>query len=222
MFRKTLVVSFALTVLSLVFSGPFSGPALAQGWAEYINQEERFGINFPGEPESVASSFEMPSGASYPANIYHTEDSAGRYVLTVVNYEGANRDEIETILDDAIDVMRGSGGDVTYDEVAVYDGMETQMMQFANADQSRRFVALIHPPPSARLHRLYIVEGHAAANLPIPGHFQQSLFIVDLMGERVRYSTDIEGNKFRVQPNTGGMPLLAPECAPGLPCLAYE
>jgi len=218
MLRNVLVISIAMTI----FSVQLSGPAFAQGWAEYVNQEERFGINFPGEPERVASSFEMASGVSYPANIYRTEDSAGRYVLTVVNYEGATRDEVETILDDAIEVMRASGGDVTYDEVAVYDGMETQMMQFANADQSRRFVALIHPPQSARLHRLYIVEGAAAAGLPIPGHFQQSLFIVDLEGERVRYSTDIEGNKFRVIPNSGGQPFLAPECAPGLPCLAYE
>ena len=216
MFRNALVLSITMAVTV------FTGTAMAQGWAEYVNQEERFGINFPGEPERVASSFEMASGVSYPANIYRAEDSAGRYELTVVNYEGANRDEIETMLDDAIDVMRTSGGDITYDEVAVYDGMETQMIQFANADQSRRFVAITHPPASAGLHRLYIVEGAAAASLPIPGHFQQSLFIVDLEGQRIRYSTDIEGNKFRVIPNSGGEPFLAPECAPGLPCLAYE
>ena len=214
MTRTVLVLSLLMTV--------FSSSAFAQGWAEYVNQEERFGINFPGEPERVEGTFELQSGVSYPANIYRATDSAGSYALTVVNYEGANRDAIEMILDDAVDVMRESGGEITYDEVAVYDGMETQMMQFANADQSRRFVAIIHPPQSAGLHRLYIVEGAAAAGLPIPGHFQQSLFIVDMDGERVRYSTDIEGNKFRVIPNTGGQPLLAPECAPGLPCLAYE
>ncbi len=216
MLRRALVLSITMAMTV------FTGNAMAQGWAEYVNQEERFGINFPGEPERVASSFELASGVSYPANIYRAEDSAGLYLLTVVNYEGANRDEVETILDEAIDVMRTSGGDITYDEVAVYDGMETQMMQFANADQSRRFIAIIHPPASAELHRLYIVEGAAAADLPIPGHFQQSLFIVDLEGQRVRYSTDIEGNKFRVVPNSGGEPFLAPECAPGLPCLAYE
>ena len=214
MLRRVLVLTAMISI--------YSGAGVAQGWAEYVNQEERFGINFPGEPEHAEGTFQLESGVSYPTNVYRAADSAGSYVLTVVNYEGENRDAIETILDEAIDVMRGSGGEITYDEVAVYDGMETQMMQFANADQSRRFVAVTHPPQSADLHRLYIVEGAAAAGFPIPGHFQQSLFIVDLEGLRVRYSTDIEGNKFRVIPNTGGQPLLAPECAPGLPCLAYE
>lgn len=222
MFNKILIFSVAMTI----FSVQFPAPVLAQGWAEYINLEERFGINFPGDPVRGATSFEL-GGPAYPANIYRAEDSAGRYVLTVVNYEGATRDQVATIHDDAIEVMRGSGGDITYDEVAVYDGMETQMMQFTNADQSRRFVAIIHPPTSADLHRLYIVEGYAAAGLPIPGHFQQSLFIVDLEGAKIRYNTDIEGNKFRVVPSpdggrTGGEPLLAPQCAPGLPCLALE
>jgi hypothetical protein len=209
-----------LVLCSMIFV--VSNAALAQGWAEYVNQEERFGINFPGEPELSSGTFQLPSGVSYPTNIYRAEDSAGSYTLTVVNYEGADRDAVATMLDDAVETMRGSGGEITYDEVAVYDGMETQMMQFANPDQSRRFAAIIHPPQSAGLHRLYIVEGEAPAGLPIPGHFQQSLFIVDTNGERVRYSTDIEGNKFRVIPTTGGQPLLAPECAPGLPCLAYE
>ena len=213
----------ARTVLVLsLLTAVISSSAFAQSWGEYVNREERFGINFPGEPERAQGRFQLPSGVSYPANIYRAEDSAGSYELTVVNYDGASREAIETMLDDAVEAMRNSGGEITYDEVAVYDGMETQMMQFANADQSRRFAAIIHPPQSAGLHRLYIVEGSAPAGLPIPGHFQQSLFIVDTNGERIRYSTDIEGNKFRVIPNSGGQPFLAPECAPGLPCLAYE
>jgi len=214
MTRIVLVLSLTMAVIS--------SSAFAQGWGEYVNQDERFGINFPGEPELSSGTFQLPSGVSYPTNIYRAEDSAGSYVLTVVNYEGADRDEVATMLDDAVETMRESGGEITYDEVAVYDGMETQMMQFANPDESRRFAAIIHPPQSAGLHRLYIVEGSAPPGLPIPGHFQQSLFIVDTNGERIRYSTDIEGNKFRVIPNSGGQPFLAPECAPGLPCLAYE
>lgn len=212
---RTALVSIAIMIIS-------SSAAFAQVWAEYVNQEERFGINLPSEPERNATMFQLASGTSYPANIYSAEDTAGSYKLTVVNYAGASLDAIATILDEAIEVTRTSGGEVTYDEVAVYDGMETQMMQFSNPDQSRRFVALVHPPQSAGLNRIYIIEGAAAAGLPIPGHFQQSLFIVDTDGERVRYSTDIEGNKFRVVPNSGGEPYLAPECAPGLPCLAYE
>ena len=56
--------------------------------------------------------------------------------------------------------------------------------------------------------RFYILEAEVPPGAIPPGLFQQSLTILDDMGRRIRYNTDIDGNKFRVIPGTGGQPLV--------------
>ncbi len=62
---------------------------------------------------------------------------------------------------------------------------------------------------------------HLQVNERYGAHNYHPLPVIITSGEGC-WITDIEGNKFRVIPNSGGEPFLAPECAPGLPCLAYE
>ena len=209
-----LIASFA--ILTLAHS------ANAQEWGEYVNQEERFGVNFPGEPEITEQTVELASGRSFPAKIFRASDSAGTYSVVSVHFGEVGDEVRETLIEDAAEMIRMRGGEITYDEIAVYDGMDTQMMQLTNEDGTRSYIAILQPPESSGLNRLYIAEGRVAPNMPVPGHFQQSLFVVDPNGERIRYQTDIEGTKFRVVPGSGGQPYFAPECAPGLPCLIIE
>lgn len=196
--------------------------AMAQDWGEYVSADERFGINFPGEPEIAEGTFETGSGLSFPASFFTASDAAGSYALTVVRFGDVDDAVRENLIEDTSDKLRAREGEITYDDIAVYDGMDTQMIQITNADGTKSYIAVMQPPEQSGLDRLYIAEGRVSANMPVPGHFQQSLFVVDPNGDRIRYQTDIEGTKFRVIPESGGQPYIAPECAPGLPCLIAE
>jgi hypothetical protein len=212
--RAALVFSFGLTLAIML-----SGPAFAQGWAEYVNVDARFGINFPGEPVRSEDTYQMNSGAVFPTEVFTASDAAGTYSVTIVDYEGASDELRDTLLDDALEVYGNRGGEVTYEGFAVYDGMDSMMMQISNDVPSRSFLAITIVPRPSGNNKLYIVEGRVGLEQPVPGHFQQSLFIVDENGDRIRYNIDIEGSKFRVVPGTGGQPMLTPQCAIGLPCV---
>jgi hypothetical protein len=205
--------------LGLTFAMMLSGPVFAQGWAEYVNVDARFGINFPGEPVRSEDTYRTNSGTSFPAEVFTASDAAGTYSVTIVDYEGASDELRDTLLDDALEVYGNRGGEVTYEGFAVYDGMDSMMMQISNEEPSRSFLAITIVPRPSGNNKLYIVEGRVGLEQPVPGHFQKSLFIVDENGDRIRYNIDIEGSKFRVVPGTGGQPLLTPQCAIGLPCV---
>ena len=206
------------TAAVLVFLLFVAGQALAQAWSEYINREERFGVNFPREPAASDTTVTLPSGLRLPARVFAVTDGPRRYSVTVVKYAGASPDVEKTLLKQTADMIRKRGGQITYDGEAHYEGMDTQMIQITNADGSRTYIAITQPPETTGLDRVYIVEGTTPAGTPPPGMFQQSLSIRDIDGQRIRYNTDVEGNKFRVIPDSGGQPLLRRQCAPGLPC----
>ncbi len=195
-----------------------SGPVCAQEWGEYVNPEQHFSVNFPGQPTITPTEYRLPSDHLFPALVFTASDGSGEYSVVVVDYTNAVDALRDQLIPLSAETIRRRGGEITYDDVAVYDGMDTQMMQIDNDDGTRSYIAIMQAPESAHLNRLLIAEGRVPATAPVPGHFQQSLSVVDAMGERMRYQTDIEGTKFRVIPGAGGAPLLREECAPGLPC----
>jgi hypothetical protein len=212
MYRAALISSFAMMMF-------FSWQAFAQGWIDYVNVEERFGINFPGEPTESSATHQTTSGVNFPAKIFTARDAAGTYTVTVVHYSDVSYEYYQTLLDDTVEVIRGRGGEVTYEGFNTYDGMDTISMQITNEDGSRSFYAITVPPRPSGTDRIYIIEGKVGGSMPVPGHFQQSLYIVDTEGERIRYQVDIEGTRYRVIPGSGGQPLEAPDCNIALPCI---
>ena len=207
---------FVYAAMAAVIAG--STPAAAQEWAEYVNREQHFSVNFPGQPTIMPMEYRLPTGHAFPALAFNASDGSGAYSVVVVDYTNAVEALRDQLIPLAAETIRHRGGEITYDDIAVYDGMDTQMMQIDNDDGTRSYIAIMQAPESAHLNRLLIAEGRVSATAPVPGHFQQSLSVVDAMGERMRYQTDIEGTKFRVIPGAGGAPLLREECAPGLPC----
>jgi hypothetical protein len=184
-----------------------AAPALAaQDWLEYVNQEERFTINIPGEPRGSQGTFRSASGANLPTRVFTTVSGPSTYTVTVVRYTGLPAAELESALDHAVQAIRTRGGQVTSENNATYEGMPSRMLQITNPDQSRSFVAITLPPAVSKLERLYIVEGRVPAGAPVPGRFQQSLSFVDAEGVRLRYGTDVDGNKFRIIGDTCGFP----------------
>jgi len=180
--------------------------AIAQEWMEYENVGDNFAVNFPGEPEVENISYRLGSGREVSARVYGVENEAGHFTVTVVDYDGVDADEAANAIDYAAENFR-QRSDVTSDEVGGYEGMDTQMLQMTNPDGSRSFIAIVHPPASTGIVRLFIAEGRAPPNGIVPGLFQQSLSLRDQDGVRVRYNRDLDGNRYRVIPGSGGEPL---------------
>lgn len=187
----------------------FAIPALAQDWVEYIHLTDRFGVMFPGVPESSVTTHTSAFGVVFPATVYAVEAGLSRYSMTVVDYteaETRHRDrpdptdassgprlwimDVRAAVAHAAQAFRARGGEVTYDGWADIDKVEGHNLQITNPDQSRSFIA-IHLNDS----RLYILEGTVPRGFPPPGLVQQSLFFLDEDGKRVRYTFDPNGQR---------------------------
>ena len=188
----------------LVFAAlvPFLAiPALAQGWETYVNREDRFSVNFPGEPAVEAITWDSEYRAVFPGRVYSYEDGGERYSVTVIDYtdserihaERTNRTQADSLPNYwQIDVLssiayaawqfRQRAVEVTYDAWHYIDLIAGHQLQLTNPDQTRSFVGIY-------LHesRLYIIEATAPPGSPPPGLFQQSLTFLDDAGDRVRY-----------------------------------
>ena len=168
-------------------------PAYAQSWINYFDYEQRFSVNFPGEPTVEDTNVISLRDATYPARIYRADDGDSTYSVKVVDYtEAGTVGEVRgSIAWEAWHYRRNvaeSGGKVTYDGYAVVDGIQGHQLQITNADQSRTFIAI-----NLLAGRLYVLEANVPEGLPLPMLFQASLQMLDENGNRVRYSTDRDG-----------------------------
>lgn len=184
-----------IVVVVCALSAPV--PAFAQGWIEYQDQAERFGVSLPGEPTIHEITYTSWRGAVLPARVYSVEDGSSRYSVTVVNYTS---DEDITDVNGSVAheawKMRRRGGEVTFDAYAVADYIEGHELYITNPDASRTLAAIF-------LHakRLYILEATVPRGAPPPLLFQQSLQIFDEKGVRVRYTLDADGQRIARVPS---------------------
>jgi len=183
----------------------------AQGWIEYRNIEEGFGVNFPGEPTVEEFVWHSEYGADLPARIYRADTARGNYSVTVVDYREAERILTERARDcpDGAETcsgtpastgagywrvdMQGSmvyaawqflkrNAEVTHFGWHFLELVEGLQLQLTNPDQSRTFAGIY-------LHadRLYILEATVPQGRRGMGLFQQSLLFLDANGNRIRY-----------------------------------
>ena len=170
-----------------------AAPAVAQEfpeWIEYVDREEFFQINFPGEPTVAEISYETQSGATVSGKVYTAKDGPATYVLTVVNFEGAEAGDYHGATAWEAWNFRKRGGEVTFDAYAVTDRIRGHQLQITNPDGTRSYIA-IHP----HMRRLYIMEASAPPDYPPPADFPQTISILDENGHRIRYNLDDEGNR---------------------------
>ena len=209
-------------IVPLALGLVFQGTACAQGWIKYIDEGDRFVVNFPGEPEILEVDYITESGVTIPSRIYSVENGNSRFAIAVVDFTVADQAHVarcrrmEAELDivspnqcrgrghladirgsiafEAWNIRRRNSGEITYDAFGQVDGVPGHQIQILHPDESRSFIGLyMHD------RRLYVLEGTVPGDDPPPGLFQQSLGMLDEMGRRVRYETDAEGNYFRVQ-----------------------
>jgi len=216
-------LGFLVLVASMLFA---SGPSFAQGWIEYSDLEQGFGVNFPADPTVEEIDWQSEFGATLPARVYRADTPRGSYSVTVVDYR-----EIERILtEQAADCppgaetcsgtaastgtgywradMQGSmiyaawqflqrDAEVTHFMWHFLDLVEGLQLQLTNPDQSRTFASIY-------LHtdRLYVLEATVPHGRRGMGLFQQSLQFLDEQGQRIRYE--------RIYHNSGPRPTRVP------------
>ena len=189
----------------------------AQGWFEYVNQEDRFSVNLPSEPEIQDIVYHSELEAEFPARLYSVQVGESSYTVTVVDFRDAQRIHAEKlagereseqirgrnrwITDQRASVARAArefrqrGGEVTYDAWGHLENVEGHQLQITNPDGTRTFVGIyLH----GKDNRLYILDGTVPGNMPPPGQFQQSLRFLDENGARIRYDLAPDGSTTRV------------------------
>src|SRR6059036_3126923 len=72
-----------------------SGTAAAQEWTEYVDTQNGFKLNFPGQPKVTETTWTSQMNYNLSARVYSTEKGRERYSLTVVDYSGLEQQAIE-------------------------------------------------------------------------------------------------------------------------------
>ena len=169
-----------------------AGPAFAQEWIEYIDREELFQINFPGQPTVRDTTYKSELDEDLPARVYTAKEGPATYTLTVVNYKDAEANDWRGAQIWSAWQIRKRGGEVTYEAYQQTDRIAGIQIQITNDDSTRSYIG-IYP----HMRRLYIMEASAPADYPPPADFPQTISILDEQGRAIRYDLDDEGNKIR-------------------------
>ena len=202
------MLSLIRLALAAVIIG-HSAPAVAQEWTDFVSADDRFSINFPGQPKVGTVTWVSEFGLNLPGRVYTASRGPERYSITVVDYSGAEKAYYATPKAPSfqgsgywrIDIMASvqyaatklyryrPGAKVTYDAWHHIDRVAGQQVNLINPDKSTTFASIyLHD------NRLYILEGTVPAGSPDPGLFTQSISFLDAGGKRVRYD-DIYTNK---------------------------
>ena len=160
------------------------GVALAQNeWGEFVDRDDHFTVNFPGEPKKDDVTFTTTKGTKLTGHLYSAQDTRGRYRMTVISYAN-NADELGSAIDEAAAQIRAKGA-VKYDGSGMLDNHKSQRITVETPDMRRILAEILVSADK----RLYVSEADTALNTPPAAQFQASLQVLDDDGVRIRYKT---------------------------------
>jgi len=202
-----------LTAFAFASLLSMAGPAVAQEWGEYVNTQDGFKVNFPGQPKVTETTWKSQMEYVLPARVYSAERGRESYSITVVDYTGLEQQGIERSRtcppgnaqcgENAGPVI-GPGywkqderGAIVYATFKLLqrdarltslvwdwqDMVEGHSLQLTNNPDQSRTFAYI----AMHANKLYILEGTVPKGYAEPGLFQQSLGWVDKNGNGIRY-----------------------------------
>jgi len=207
-------------VFALVLS--ISAPAVAQQWEEYVNTQDGFKVNFPGQPKVTETTWKSQLDYSLPGRVYSVDKGREHYSMTVVDYTSLEQQGIErskTCPPGNANCRANAGqvigpgywkqderGAIVYatfkllqrDVKLTYlawewqDMVEGHLIQLTNNADQSRTFAYI----AMHENKLYIMEGTVPKGSPEPGLFQQSMGWVDKNGNGIRYQQIIYSNAY--------------------------
>lgn len=176
----------------------FASPGFAQGWGEYVNMEEHFLTNFPGEPTVEDYDYDYEKGqlpelisGEITAKRFQAFDGDSRYAIIVVNYQQIEHiTTLKGAVAHAASLYRAMG-ETTYDGYAHLERLDGHSLQLMLPNGRQLFVGIYF---HYRDRRLYILEAEVPADAPPPLHFTAALQILNDEGKPIRYVIDENGN----------------------------
>ena len=180
---------FRLSLIPAVTALFLSGAVYAQTWDTYVNRDNFFSINLPGEPTVTEVPYKTTKGTTLTARVFTAVSPpgsrlAGKYTVTVVDYSNA-KDEIPTASEQAENAIKATGT-VKYDGINNIDLHLTKRLTIETATTRTLNEVLM-----AANYRLYITRAETALNIPPPAIFQAALQILDDKGLRIRTRTNL-------------------------------
>lgn len=201
-----------------------AGSASAQEWIEYVNTQDGFKLNFPGEPNVEATTWTTEFDFTLPARVYSAVKGAERYSMTVVDYTAIEEQgwARSKKCPPGAETCQGQTGGVLFRIIgpsyAVQDirgAMIWAALKFIQRDARVTafhwgFMDLVlgyqlhltnrdesRTFVSIYMHEniLYVMEGTVPQGYPEPGLFHQSLGFVDKEGNGLRYEA-VYSNEF--------------------------
>jgi hypothetical protein len=179
----------AVSIIPAIVALFLSSAASAQVWEEYVNRENFFQVNFPGEPTMTEVPYRTVKGTNLTARVFTAiappgSVTEGTYKVTVIDYSS-----VQGELGDAIEQARQA---ILAKGAVKYDGRE-------NLDMHRSWRITVETPRSRILgeiliaanNRVYIVEGETPIALPPPAQFQASIQVLNDEGVRIRTRTEV-------------------------------
>jgi hypothetical protein len=202
------VTAFLIAILALP-------AAAAAQWTEYVNREDGFRVDFPGQPTVTTTTFTSEYGSDLPARVYTVERGGERYSVTVADYRDIQRIAEERAKktcptnfgDERACGLNLAGRGYWKEEIGgallhatfgfVRRNARVTHLAWAWQDLVEGHeIQMVNANQSRTFayiamhrNRLYILEGTAPDSAPPPALFQQSLGFVDPDGRGVRYQS---------------------------------
>jgi hypothetical protein len=186
------------SLIPAIVAAFLSSAASAQVWEEYVNRENFFQVNMPGEPTMTEVQYRTVKGTNLTARVFTATSpassvTAGTYKVTVVDYTNAQNE-----LGDAIEQARQAmlaKGTAKYDDINNLDFHRSRRITVETPNTLILGEILI-----AANNRLYIVEVETPRSVPPSAQFQASLQILNDQGVRIRERTEIAAPPNEVRP----------------------
>jgi hypothetical protein len=162
-------------------------PAFAQAWIEYVNKDDLFSINFPGQPKVESFIYVSEYKSNLPAHRYTAEREGAQYRVTVVDMERTDYkpqyqgNEWRGAVAHAATVLRQTGK-VTFDAYQEVNVIPGHALHVTLPDGRRSFAQI-----NFHAKKLYILEAIVPERAPPPDQFVASLAITDRDGNPLRY-----------------------------------
>src|SRR5258705_13560551 len=86
-----------MRVTTIVFAVALSiaGAASAQEWDQFVSTKDGFKVDFPGQPKVAETTWMSEYGYMLPARVYTVDKGKEHYSMTVVDYNGIQKQGLE-------------------------------------------------------------------------------------------------------------------------------
>ena len=204
---------YVLRLMSIASIVLISSTALAQRFAPFESEQDRFRILVPGGTFDIETvDYETEYGIVVPARVHTAETDDGTYTLTVVDYTNAMElheqriaelDGVYLAVYGEVDVrasvayaalqIRQRAASVEYDNYHYIGRVDGHQLHTTNHDGTRTYAGMY-----LLESKLYVIDATVNPGTPPGGIFQQSLEFLDDDGNGIFFDSFRHPRKVRI------------------------